>query len=113
MIVLYAAYLFIFAYIRAGTGNATLNGTIVGPVRLRSRLGALSLAWLYLSNALAIVATIGLATAWATVRMARYRAARLVLIAEAPLATLTGAPEGSADATGSEVSDLFDVDVSL
>jgi len=113
MIAIYAVYLFIFAYIRAGTGNATLNGTLIGPIRLRSSLGAWSLAWLYLSNALAIVASLGLATAWATVRMARYRAQRLVLVTALPLATLAGGADSSANATGSEVSDLFDVDVSL
>jgi hypothetical protein len=46
--------------------------------------------------------------------MARYRADKLMLTAEAPLATFAAASDAIAgSATGSEVSDLFDVDVSL
>ena len=61
----------------------------------------------------AIIATLGLATAWATIRLARYRAAQLAVLAAAPLSTLIGATGDDSDATASEVSDLFDVDVSL
>ncbi len=110
---IYAAYLAIFAFVSAGITNATFNGTVIGPLRLHSTLGAPWLAWLYLTNAAAIVASLGLATAWATVRVARYRALQLSILAAAPLASLLGAASVDASATGGEVSDLFDVDVSL
>ncbi len=111
--VLYTAYIAVFAYVRARIGNLTLNGTIVGPLRCRSALRARDLAWLYISNIVAIIATLGLATPWVTIRMARYRAATLALEGEARLATLAAATVPAGTATGSEVSDLFDVDVSL
>jgi uncharacterized membrane protein YjgN (DUF898 family) len=113
IVAIYAAYLMIFAYVRAGTANATFNGTTIGPLRLHSTLGGWRLGWLYLTNALAIVGSLGLATAWATVRMARYRAECLSVLGAAPIATLPGGAQGDANATGSEVSDLFDVDVAL
>jgi len=111
--VIYTAYIAVFAYVRARVGNLTLNGTIVGPLRCRSTLRARDLAWLYISNIVAIIVTLGLATPWVTIRMARYRARTLALEGEAQLATLAAATAPAGTATGSEVSDLFDVDVSL
>jgi hypothetical protein len=45
--------------------------------------------------------------------MARYRARNLSLIGAAAPESFVGAVTGESSATGSEVSDLFDVDVSL
>jgi uncharacterized membrane protein YjgN (DUF898 family) len=110
---IYAAYLVAFSYLRARVGNLTLNGASIGALQLRSTLRARDLLWLYFSNIVAIIASLGLATPWATLRLARYRAQRLTLIAAAPLEALVASPADRATATGSEVSDLFDVDVSL
>ena len=109
----YAAYLVIFAFVRARTINIIMNGTTIGPLRLEGSLRGWMMTWLYLSNIVAILCTVGLATAWATVRMARYRATTLAVYSFAPLAALPGGTAAAATATGSEVSDLFDVDVSL
>jgi uncharacterized membrane protein YjgN (DUF898 family) len=110
---MYIAYIAVYAFLRAQIGNLTLNGVLVGPLRCRSTLRARDLIWLYLSNIVAILATIGLATAWVTIRMARYRARNLYLIGEATPGVFLGRPASDSSATGSEVSDLFDVDVSL
>jgi uncharacterized membrane protein YjgN (DUF898 family) len=110
---IYAAYLAVFAYLRARTGNLTLNSAIVGPMRCRSTLRARDLTWLYVSNIIAVFATLGLAVPWVTIRMARYRAAQLYLVGAASLTSFVAAPGVVGTATGSEVGDLFDVDVSL
>ena len=110
---MYGVYLLAFSYLRARVGNLTLNGARIGSLQLSSTLRARDLFWLYFSNILAIIASLGLATPWATLRMARYRAQRLVLIAHQALEGLAASPADRASATGSEVSDLFDVDVSL
>jgi len=110
---MYGIYLLAFCYVRARIGNLTLNGARIGSLRLRSTLRTRDLVWLYASNIVAILGTAGLATPWATLRMARYRAERLVLDAHTPLETFAAWPPDRASATGSEVSDLFDVDVSL
>jgi uncharacterized membrane protein YjgN (DUF898 family) len=86
---------------------------VAGALRCRSTLRARDLVWLYLSNIVAILATLGLATAWATIRMARYRARNLSLTGDATPEAFAGTATGVSSATGSEVSDLFDVDVSL
>lgn len=111
--ILYVAYIAVFGYVRARIGNLTLNGTIVGPLRGRSTLRARDLVWLYISNIVAIIVTLGLAMPWVTIRMARYRAATLALEGKAELASFAAATTRAGTATGSEVSDLFDVDVSL
>ena len=112
-IAFYLAYLAAFAYLRARVGNLTLNGTIVGPLRCRSTLRARNLIWLYASNIVAVLATFGLAMPWVTIRMARYRASNLCVVGTGPLASFAAAPGAVGTATGSEVGDLFDVDVSL
>ncbi len=109
----YVVYIAVFAFLRARLGNLTLNGVVLGDLRCRSTLRARDLVWLYISNIVAILATLGLATAWVTVRMARYRALHLHLIGDATPGSFAGRPVTSGSATGSEVSDLFDVDVSL
>lgn len=113
MVVLYAAYIAVYAYIRARTLNLIADSTTIGPMRLAGTLRARQLAWLYLSNIVAILASVGLATPWATIRLARYRAQNLAARANAPLESYEGGTSSHATATGSEVSDLFDVDVSL
>jgi len=82
-------------------------------MRLRGTLRARRLAWLYVSNIVAVLLTLGLATPWATIRVAAYRADNLHARANAPLETYLSGVSPRATATASEVSDLFDVDVSL
>jgi len=110
---IYAVYLGVFAFLRARVGNLTLNGTIVGPLRCHSTLRARDLSWLYLSNIVAVIATVGFAIPWVTIRMARYRANNLALAGIPALASFTAASGSAGTATGSEVGDLFDVEVSL
>jgi uncharacterized membrane protein YjgN (DUF898 family) len=110
---LYIVYIAVFAFLRAQIGNLTQNGVVLGALRCRSTLRARDLVWLYLSNIVAILATLGLATAWVTIRMARYRARNLSLIGRAAPEAFVGTVTAESSATGSEVSDLFDVDVSL
>jgi uncharacterized membrane protein YjgN (DUF898 family) len=112
-LVTYAIYIALYAYVRARTQNLVTNATTIGPLRLAGTLRARRLAWLYLSNIVAVLLTLGLATAWATIRVARYRAENLIARANAPLESYVAGPQAHAGATGSEVSDLFDVDVSL
>ena len=113
LVLVYLSYIVAYAYIRARTLNLMANGTTIGPMRLSSTLRARWLAWIYASNIAAILATVGLATPWATIRVTRYRADNLVARFTAPLETYASSPSRSNTATGSEVSDLFDVDVSL
>src|SRR5438105_14942778 len=74
---------------------------------------ARDLVWLYVSNIVAILATLGLATAWVTIRMARYRARNLYLAGDATPEAFAGTATGVSSATGSQVSDRCSLHVSL
>jgi uncharacterized membrane protein YjgN (DUF898 family) len=109
----YAGYVVAFACVKARTRNIVLGGTAIGPLWLESRVSAWRLAWLYVSNIVGIVATLGLATPWATLRLARYYAATLTVMAPVPLAAMPALAPSQAGATGSEAGDLFDMDIAL
>ena len=103
-----------FAYTRSRIANLVYNETSLGTeVRLRSRLKARTLAGVYLTNLLAIVASVGLAIPWAVVRTARVRAEALQLEAAGGLEHFVAAEAAQVGATGEEVGALFDFDVAL
>jgi len=113
MLGIYTPYIVIYAFVRANTQNLIAEGTTLGALSFESTMGGTRLAWLYVSNIVTVIATVGLATPWAVLRLARYRARTLLLIAPVALESLTAAPSAGSTATGSEISDLFDVDVAL
>ena len=76
-------------------------------------LGFGRMLWLYLSNLVAIVASVGLMIPWAQVRLARYRLSRLSLQTVAGLDRHVAAEPETASATGQELGSTFDVDVGL
>lgn len=109
----YAGYVVVFAFVKARTRDIVLGGTAIGALWLESRVSARRLAWLYVSNIVGIVATLGLATPWATLRLARYYATTLTVMAPVPLAAMPGRAPSQAGAAGSEAGDLFDMDIAL
>lgn len=111
--VFYLMYLGLFAYIRSRIVNHTWNHASVGPVRFRSSLTARGLFGIYLTNILAIGASLGLAAPWAVVRTYRYRAERTVLVTAGTLAGFAAREGGAVNATGEEVAEMMDVDFGL
>jgi uncharacterized membrane protein YjgN (DUF898 family) len=69
--------------------------------------------WLYSTNILLILVTLGLAVPWARVRMARYRAESLTLLPGGPIETSSMAGRDGDAATGAELSDAMDLDFGL
>jgi uncharacterized membrane protein YjgN (DUF898 family) len=109
--VVFAIYLAAYPVFQAGVLNAMFQHTSIGPHRFQSRLGGARLAWLYLSNTLAIVASFGLLIPWATVRVLRYRLDSLTLETGGSLdAFVAGQAQAAPGAAGEELSDFFDVD---
>ena len=105
-----ALYFFVVIYVQTGLANLTWNATGLGAGLFVSSLRSRDMAWLYLSNAVAIAATFGLMVPWATVRMARYRCERLEFSAPSDLRTLA-VDQGEVSAGGEEIGDLFGVEV--
>jgi uncharacterized membrane protein YjgN (DUF898 family) len=112
-VLLYGGALAIFAYIRARTTNALWNALRIGPLRFESALGAQDLTWLYFSNLVAIVFTLGLATPWAVVRAMRYRASMTTVIVSGSLEEFAQAEAQQVSVAGEEAAELFDIDIAL
>jgi uncharacterized membrane protein YjgN (DUF898 family) len=89
------------------------NARLEGGVSLPSTLKAGRLARIYGFNLAAIVLTLGLAVPWAVIRTARYRAECLVLLHRGDLDSFMGTATRDVAATGEEVGEMFDVDLSL
>jgi uncharacterized membrane protein YjgN (DUF898 family) len=107
------AYLLGFAVMNAGTRNAAFDNTHIGSHKLSCKLRVPQLFWLYLTNALAAVATLGLLIPWAQVRLMRYQLSSMRLYVNGNLDEFVAAQQGQVAATGQEVGDLLDVDFGL
>lgn len=93
--------------------NLLWNNTRLGERHFESSLRARDMVWLYLSNAVAVLFTLGLAVPWAMVRLARYRAQHFVVLASGDLDDFVAEAEGHRSAAGAELVDALDVDLDL
>lgn len=94
--------------------NILFGGTwIEGGHRLHSSVSVPRYVWISVTNALAIILTLGLMLPWAKVRMARYLAERTQVIVNGGLDDFIGdiVPEGGA--FGDAYTDLEAIDVGL
>jgi len=102
-----------FGYFQARIGNLIWNNTTLDKLSFKSSLRARDFFWLYLSNMVAIMCTFGLATPWAQIRMARYRANKLQIVGDVDFDQFVGDKKEEVKATGEEIADMFDVDLSF
>lgn len=110
---IYFAYFVAWTYLSARIGNVVYNYTSIDGNRFVSTLRARDLLWLYASNTVAILASVGMLIPWAMIRLARYRADHLVLVASGDLDAFTAEAKPEVGAAASEVDGLFDVDIGL
>ena len=109
----YAGYFVIFVFLQAALLNLVYNHVDIGGRRLRSTLKGHRLLAIYALNTLAVLASAGLLIPWAKIRLARYRAESLSLLAADDLEGLVAERAGEIDATAAEVDGLFDIDIGL
>ncbi len=113
MALFYSGYFAIWAFLAAALGNLVYNHTTIGPHRFESRLQGGRLLWLYASNTVAVLVSAGLLIPWAKIRLARYRAERLSVLAGGSLAGFGVEAGEDVDATAAEIDSLFDIDIGL
>ena len=101
------------AFLQAKLGNLLWNGTRLDTLGFHANLKARYLAWLYVSNLLAIVCSFGLLTPWAQVRAVRYHAQCIALTDEVDFERFVGEKRTALKATGDEVAEMFDVDLAF
>lgn len=110
----YMAIIFLIsAYIRSRITNLIWNGTSLEHIAFTSNQRMRDLVWLYFSNTIILFLTLGLATPWAQIRMARYRAERLALTGETDWDKFVGEKKEMSRAMGEEIAEMFDVDLSF
>jgi uncharacterized membrane protein YjgN (DUF898 family) len=104
-----------YGLVQAGMTNLLYGQAQLGAHRFRSTLRAWPLTGLYVSNAIAIVLSVGLLVPWARVRMMHHRAEHLALVAEGDLAEFAQSVEAASklDTAASEAAEAFDFDLGL
>ena len=113
MLPIYVGYVLAFALIQARISNLVWNNTELGPLRFQSTLKATGLAKLYITNAVAILASLGLLIPWAVIRTLKYRADHMQVHVEGGLDAFSGDEHSAVQATGAEVGEFFEMDLSL
>jgi uncharacterized membrane protein YjgN (DUF898 family) len=108
----YLLAFFVFGYFRAKRTNLTFGNVRIGANSLTSKLGGLRVGWIFLSNTVAIILSLGLLTPWASVRIAKYVASRTELNA-VDVDSIAAVAEADRSALGEEFGDAFDIDVGL
>lgn len=108
----YLFLFFVFVYYQVRTQNYCLNTTHWGEVgRLESRVRVRDLMWLYFSNGLAVLLSLGLLIPWVKIRMARYRAQRTRFLCAGSLDAVTAGVVAEESAMGDAGADVFDFDI--
>ena len=111
---LFAVGLFIvIAYIRSRIANLVWSNTKLEHIGFFSNQRMRDLIWLYLSNIIVLILTIGLASPWVQIRMARYRLSRLVITGETNWDQFIGDKKQQSKALGEEIANMFDIDLSF
>lgn len=110
--VIYVVMFAVGVYVRAATANLMFNGIEVGGCRFKSSISGFEMAWIFITNTLAIIFSLGLLYPWARIRVARYRADHLQFIPSGDPDRFFADAASGAPAFGSEAADLFDVDIS-
>ncbi|HWI40835.1 MAG TPA: YjgN family protein, partial [Verrucomicrobiae bacterium] len=108
-----ALYFLAGIYIPTELTNLTWNSTSLGDHRFRCSLRFTDLAWIYVSNGMAVICTLGLLAPWGAVRLARYRLEKLTLSGAGGLESVAAGAQVQVGAAGEELGDMLGFDLGL
>ena len=113
----YVIFLVLFGVWAVLSRNYCWNNAILKPgpdeVRFESRLGIRRYLWIFISNIVLIIVTLGLFAPWASVRVFGYRTSCLSVHGATSLDDLFAEISAEPNAMGEAASDLFDFDFGL
>lgn len=109
--ILLYAYIAYYVCSKAELTNSFFNNTRIGNHAFASTQRSMRLFWIYLSNLAGILISAGLLIPWAMIRLARYRAANLTLLAGSDLSEFSAAENRKLTAIGKETAELVDLDI--
>lgn len=113
VVALYAGMFGLGIFLRVRYANLFWGNAWLGEHRFESTLRVRDMIWIYLSNTIAIVCTIGMAVPWAMVRLARYRAEHFTLVATGSIDDFAAGTNSEPTAVGAEMVDALDFGVEL
>ncbi len=104
-------YFLIVVYGQTALANLCWNETKFRGSQFISKLQTGKMAYLFITNLLAILFSLGLLMPWVTVRMARYRSETLFLASDGSIDSIVAAAlnKEAISATGEEIGDVFDM----
>ena len=100
------------AYIQTAKTNMIYSNLELGEIFFNSNLELKKMIYLYVTNTLAILLTLGLAIPWAKIRMAKYRAETIRLYAY-NFDSLSGLIGEQQSAQAEEMADILGWDIGL
>lgn len=109
MVAFYLGFFALMAMLQVRYTNLFWNSTRLGTHRFESTLRVRDMIWLYASNLVAIVCTLGLAVPWAMIRLARYRADHFTVVASGSIEDFIADADSQYGAGGAELIDALDV----
>ena len=104
--------LFAIPYLTARLQNVIWNHTTLGPIGFAGTMRARDLFGIMFVNILLIILTLGLFKPFADIRLARYRIEHLTLLANADIEAFVAEQQAEVGASGEEMADFFDMDIS-
>ncbi|WP_454724050.1 MULTISPECIES: YjgN family protein [Cupriavidus] len=109
----YVALLAIGPFFMARLQNLVWNHTTLAPHAFRSEVGAGRLFFIFFTNMIATVLTLGLFMPFAKVRSTRYRVESMTMLAAAPLDAFVAGETQQVGALGDAAVDWYDIDIAL
>ena len=107
------AGLFIYPLISARVFITTWNNTVIGNSKFATDCNQWRYAWIVGTNWIAKILSLGLMSAWAAIRIYRYKVDSLSLILLDDPDQMMNLAQADHSALAEEISDIFDIDVSL
>jgi uncharacterized membrane protein YjgN (DUF898 family) len=110
-IVIVPFYLWMFAYMATKRTNLLYNNIDIAGHKTKSELKTGYMMYLYLTNTLGMLLTLGLLMPWAKIRTARYRASVTSVDVAGDLSQFTVVQADQQSALGEEMGEMFDLDL--
>lgn len=113
MLVYLVGYLFIWPLMLARIFITTWNSTTLNRSQFTTDCNQWRYAWIILSNWLAKIISLGLLTPWAAIRLYKYQSESLKMVLVDNPDELMNQLQQDHNAIAEELSDIFDLDISL
>lgn len=126
LLIYFIGYYVAYAYVQANTFNTVWTKTSLNKasahllteqtvplMAFKGNLTTSKMLYLYVTNTLGIIVSIGLLIPWAKIRLARYRIESLDVTSLANLNVIIANQQEQVGTIGSEMGDLLDIDIAM